>query len=151
MSKFSNSIFVVCPESNLGFESSHIARVFKNIAYSVMMYESTNGQPGLNTSHKVKEVICNLLNEKLDDNAVDIYKELVSTVQKKDDVIKMLLTQIQNYCIVYDVPDKFQHFRTSKKTYSGKHHGPDDLAMMMQFNLLARNRFFENSRYNKFW
>ena len=149
--KFANCLFIVCPEANLGFESSHIARVFRDIPYSCVMKEGKNGQPGLITTHAVKEVICNLMNEKLDENAVDVYTEMVSIVQPKEKVIEMMLTQVRNYSIVYKVPDKLQHFQTSKKTYSGKHHGQDDLAMMMQFNLLAHKRFFENPKYNTFW
>ena len=149
--KFENCLFIVCPESNLGFESSHIARVMSKLKFTVIMYESTNGQPGLHTSHKVKEVICSLLNQKLDENAVDIYKHLVSVVQPKQKVIDMLLTQVQNYSIIYAVPDKMSHFQSSKKTYSGKHQGQDDLAMMLQFNLLVHQRFFKNQRYNRYW
>ena len=149
--KFSDSLFIVCPESNLGFESSHIAKIMNKIKYTVIMYESTNGQPGLHTSHKTKEVMHSLFSQKLDENAVEIYKDLVSIALPKAKVIDELCTQIQNFSIIYDVPEKMQHFRTSKKTYSGKHQGNDDLSVMIMFNMLAHARFFKNQRYNKYW
>lgn len=148
--QWADTLFVVCPESNLGFESSHIARVMRTIQYTLIMYESTNGCPGLHTSHKVKEVIHSLLSDKLDEGAVFFSPKMVST-GNTNELREMLLTQLQNYNIVVDVPDKMRHFKKAKKTYSGKHHGPDDLAMMLQFNLLVQQRFFKNHRYNKYW
>ena len=114
------------------------------------MYEATHGQPGLMTTHKSKEIMCSLFNEKLDDNAVHFAKDLVSSTNPKK-MIEDLCTQVQNYNIIYAVPDKMQHFQTSKKTYSGKHHGNDDMAVMVQFNLLAHQRFFKNQKYNSYW
>jgi len=145
-----DALFVICPESNLGFESSHIARIMRKFVYTVIMYESTNGCPGLHTSHKVKEVIHSLLSDRLDAESVFFSKALVSTTSP--DVVKdMLLTQVQNYNIILDVPDKMRHFQKAKKTYSGKHHGQDDLAVMLQFNLLVHQRFYKNPRYNSYW
>ena len=142
---------MVCPEANLGFESSHIARIMKTVKYTVIMYEASNGVPGMHTTHKSKEVMCSLLNEKLDQDAVHFSKELVSTSMPTSKAIQDLCTQVQNYNIIYAVPDKMQHFQASKKTYSGKHHGNDDMAVMLQFNLLAHARFFKNHRYNQYW
>ena len=47
------------------------------------MYEATHGQPGLMTTHKSKEIMCSLFNEKLDDNAVHFAKDLVSSTNPK--------------------------------------------------------------------
>ena len=149
--KFSDSLFIVCPEWNLGFESSHIAKIMNKIKYTVIMYESTNGQPGMHTSHKSKEVMHSLFSQKMDEDAVEIYKNLVSIALPPAKVIDDLCTQIQNFSIIYNVPDKMQHFQTSKKTYSGKHQGNDDMAIMIQFNILAYTRFFKNQRYNNYW
>lgn len=33
----------------------------------------------------------------------------------------------------------------------GKHHGNDDLAVMLQFNCLARKRFAANAKYRAYW
>ena len=145
-----DALFIICPESNLGFESSHIARIMRKFKYTVIMYESTNGCPGLHTSHKVKEIIHTLLSDRLDAESVFFSSELVSS-GSVETVKDMLLTQVQNYNIILDVPDKMRHFQKAKKTYSGKHHGQDDLAVMLQFNLLVHQRFYKNPRYNSYW
>ena len=123
------------------------------VKYSVIMYESKDGIPGLCTTHKTKEVMCAMLNERLDQNSVCFYEGLVAAAgtRSREKIIKELCTQVQNYNIVYSVPEKMQHFQFSKKTYSGKHHGNDDMAVMLQFNLLAHSRFFETSKYNRHW
>jgi len=123
----------------------------KSIKYTIVMYEAKPGVPGMYTTHQSKEIMCNLLSEKLDNDAVCFYKHLVSVSQKRDKIISDLCTQVQNYNIVYAVPDKMAHFQSSKKTFSGKHHGNDDMAVMLQFNLLAHQRFFRNHLYNKYW
>ena len=86
----------------------------KSLKFTVIMYEASHGQPGLITTHKSKEIMCSLFNEKLDDNAVHFYSKLVSSTNPKK-MIDDLCTQVQNYNIIYAVPDKMQHFQTSKK------------------------------------
>ena len=115
------------------------------------MYEAKPGVPGMYTTHQSKECMCSLLSDKLDENAVHFFQYLVCVSGKREKMIDDLCTQVQNYNIVYAVPDKMQHFAASKKTYSGKHHGNDDMAVMLQFNLLAQQRFFRNHTYNKYW
>ena len=149
--KLQNAIHVFCPEANLGFESTHIARTVMNNKYTVVMYEAKDRIPGMLTTHKSKEVMCSLLSDRLDQSAVKFHKGLVCTGKPPAKITKELCTQVTNYNIVYAVPDKMQHFQFTKKTYSGKHHGNDDLAVMLQFNLLAYTRFFKSSKYNNYW
>jgi hypothetical protein len=149
--KLKNAVFVVCPEANLGFESSHIARIMRRVKFTVLMYETKNEIPGMLTTHQSKEVMCSLLSDKLDQDAVMFHENVVCTCRPPAKIVKELCTQVQNYNIVYAVPDKMQHFQFSKKTYSGKHHGNDDLAVMLQFNILAYNRFFKSNKYNAHW
>lgn len=94
----------------------------QTLRYTVIMYEATHGQPGLITTHKSKEIMCSLFNEKLDHDAVHIHKSFVTSTGNPKKMISDLCTQVQNYNIIYAVPDKMQHFQSSKKTYSGKHH-----------------------------
>ena len=115
------------------------------------MQECSNGMAGMKTPHKSKEVMCNLLSEKLDQDAVHIYDKLVCSTGNSQKAVDDLLTQLQNYSIIYAVPDKMAHFQSSKKTYSGKHQGNDDMAVMIQFNILAFTRFFKNTTYNVYW
>jgi len=146
------AVVVVCPEANLGFESSHIARCVRDEKAVVVMYEATRGVPGLCTTHKVKEVIHTMLADKLRDNAVSFASNLITTQGPSPAKMrKMMLTQVQNYSVIVNEPDRLQHFRFTKKTYSGKHHGPDDMAMMLQFCLLARQRFRDNAKYRPYW
>lgn len=149
--KFANSLLVVCPEANLGFESEHIAKIMRTTPCTIIMQECSNGMAGMKTTHKSKEVMCNLLSEKLDQDAVHIYDKLVCSTGNSQKAVDDLLTQLQNYSIIYAVPDKMAHFQSSKKTYSGKHQGNDDMAVMIQFNILAFTRFFKNTTYNVYW
>jgi hypothetical protein len=142
---------VLCVEANLGFESSHVARCVRDEKSVVIMYEATRGVPGLCTTHQTKEVGHSLLAAKLRDNAISFATDVVSYSGDPVKLKKMMTTQIQNFSVVVNAPDRLQHFKWSKKTYSGKHHGPDDLAMMMQFCLLARRRFRENGKYKPYW
>ena len=146
-----HALIVACPEANLGFESTHIARIVSGLKGTHVMYEAKDGIPGMITTHKSKEVMCSQLSDRLDQDSVEVYRGLVCTGKPRAKIIKELCTQVQNYNIVYAVPDKMHHFQFAKKTYSGKHHGNDDLAVMLQFNLLAHTRFFQSSKYNSLW
>lgn len=149
---YKQAALVFCIESNLGFESSHIAHMVKGVPFGIIMYESKSGVPGMCTTHNSKEVMCNLLTEKLRENAVAFAEKLVTTAADPEKMRQELLTQLSNYSVIVDRPDKMtQHFRFAKKTYSGKPFGNDDLAVMLQFNLLAHNRFFANVKYRAMW
>tara|TARA_B100001123_G_scaffold368401_1_gene429400 strand:- start:140 stop:667 length:528 start_codon:yes stop_codon:yes gene_type:complete len=151
---YPKSIVVVCVEANLGFESSHISRMVteSDVKYVVQMYEAKSGVPGMVTTHSSKEVMHSLCAEKLRENAIVFTEPLLTTHGNPDKMRAALEQQLQNYSIIMDRPDKLtQHFRFAKKTFSGKHHGPDDLAVMLQFALLARNRFFSNVKYRRYW
>jgi len=143
---YPGAVFFACPESNLGFESTYIARVLNTLKSTIIMYESKPGVPGICTTHKTKEVCQNLCQERLDENAFHMSSTLVTS----GDATKMtreLMIQLRNYCVVIDLPDALQAFRFAKKTYSGKIHGNDDLIMMLQLNLLVYRRWRTSERY----
>ena len=58
--EFSHCIVVACPEANLGFEASHIARIFNRFEFATVMREAKNGGYGLITTHESKEVCINI-------------------------------------------------------------------------------------------
>ena len=93
-----------------------------------------------------------LLTQRLQDRAVVYAKPLVTTSAVPEKLKQELALQLSNYSIVIDQPAPFsQPFRFAKKTFTGKHHGNDDLAVMLQFNLLARRRFCTNPRYKSYY
>ena len=119
----------------------------------VVMYEAKSGVPGMQTTHQSKEVMHSLLSDKLRDNAVAFVDPLLTAgATSAEKLRREMLTQLSNYAVVVDKPDKLsQPFKFSRKTYTGKHWGNDDLAVMLQFNLLAHKRFFANVKYRKYW
>ena len=145
-----HAVLAVCPEANLGFESSHIARCVRAEKSVVVMYEAGRGCPGLCTTHKTKEISHGLLRDKLRDQAISFSQRLVSASGDPNVLRRMLLTQVQNFSVIVDAPDRLQHFKFTRKTYSGKHHGPDDLAMMLQMCLLARQRWVTGPKYRAY-
>jgi len=148
---FPAATLVICPEANLGFESSHIARFIEEVKHKVIMYETSSGAPGMITTHDTKEVMWSQFGEKLRERALRFADPVVCTTDAQT-VCKMLFTQMRNYSIIIDRPDKMtQHFRPTKRTYSGKMYGNDDLVVMLQFNLLAFRRFFANTKYREWW
>tara|TARA_Y100000590_G_scaffold144285_1_gene165845 strand:- start:227 stop:583 length:357 start_codon:yes stop_codon:yes gene_type:complete len=114
------------------------------------MYEAGRGCPGLCTTHKTKEISHGLLRDKLRDHAISFSQRLVSASGDPNVLRRMLLTQVQNFSVIVDTPDRLQHFKFTRKTYSGKHHGPDDLAMMLQMCLLARQRWVTGPKYRAY-
>ena len=148
---YPRALLVVCPEANLGFESSHISRFMEQVKNMVMMYETASGVPGMLTSHDSKEVMWSLTREKLREHAILFTPNIISTGDGK--MLKNnLCTQFQNYSVIFDRPDALtQHFRETKRTYSGKMYGNDDLIVMLQFNILAYKRFYANPKYRQWW
>jgi hypothetical protein len=149
------ALFLLCPEANLGFESSHIARAVKQLPFLVVMHESRDGRtPGMVTTHKTKEVMHSLLRDRLERGSVSYAAPaaLVTTAASPEKILGELTQQVVNYSVVIDTPDRLKgHFRTAKRTFSGKHHGNDDLAVMLQFACLVARRFHQNPRYRRYW
>jgi hypothetical protein len=150
-----DALFVVCPEANLGFESSHIKRALAKTPYTTVMHESRDGHtPGLTTTHKTKECMHSLLRDRLEQQSVRCVAPdaLATTSKSPQGIIEDLVQQTINYSIVIDTPDRIKgHFQQAKRTFSGKHFGNDDLAVMLQFACLVHQRFFRNARYRHFW
>ena len=132
-------------------ESSHIARFLEPVLAKCIMYETSSGTPGMLTTHDSKEVMHSQLNDKLRERAVRFVEPLVCSTDAQL-IKKHLLQQMRNYSLIIDIPDKMsQPFGKSKRTYSGKACGNDDLIVMLQFNLLAYRRFFSNTKYKAWW
>ena len=148
---YPRALFIICPEANLGFESSYINKILQPVEFTVTMFEARSGVPGMHTTHQSKEVMHSLLLERLQDKSI-AYAEPFITTHTVEKIKQKLNTQVSNYSIIVDVPDKMtQHFKFSKKTFGGKMHGNDDMCVMLQFNILARKRFFGNAKYRAYF
>ena len=118
-SAYPHAIIAACPEANLGFESSHLARCIRSEQSVVIMYETgRSGCPGMMTTHKTKECAHGLLRDKLRDKAVSFSSSLISAAGDPNKLRRMMITQVQNFSVIVDAPDRFQHFKFSRKTYS---------------------------------
>ena len=68
------------------------------------MYETSSGVPGMITSHDTKEVMWSLTREKLREHAILFTPTIISS--KDGDKLKAnLMTQFQNYSVIFDRPD----------------------------------------------
>ena len=149
---YHDAVFVICVEANLGFESSHVNKMLEPVPYTVTMFEAKTGVPGMHTTHQSKEVMWSLLTERLQKRSIAYAKTFVTTAPCADKIKQTLNTQLTNYSVIVDRPDRMnQHFKFARKTFSGKLYGRDDLAVMLQFNCLAHKRWYANPKYRRWW
>ena len=140
-------VFVLMPEANLGFEAHHIERVVNQTEmrkFSMCMRDDE--QPGLRTTHAVKESMHVKFNQALEEDAVSVSTTVVSAGGDAEKLLKDLRDELTTYCCVVD--NGTSVFAQSKKTFTGKIGGfQDDLAICAQLNLLWHSSFFTDQKY----
>ena len=147
-----NAMLVLMPEANLGFEAHYIERCVMQSRFarcSVTMRDKE--QPGLRTTHAVKEAMYIKTKAALADESVRFEANMVN-VNPETDVESMkkdLEHEMRTYSVVIDIPTSL--FAQSKKTFSGKIGGfQDDLIVCLQLNILWHTQFFVDSKYGPY-
>jgi len=146
---------VIMPESNLGFESHHIQRCVmrsRHARYSVVMTDKDN-QPGLCTTHPIKEAMAIKLNDYLVEDAVFVGEHFVC-VNDCISVRQIKRELCDELCEYKEMTELAKTpFQAAKKTYTGKIGGlVDDLAVCLQLNALWHLDFFKAAdKYSSFY
>lgn len=147
-----NAILVMMPEANLGFEAHYIDRLVMQSRFcrcSVTMRDKD--QPGLRTTHQVKEAMYVKTKAALADESVRFSKNMVNVNPETtvESMKKDLEHEMRTYSVVIDHPVSL--FAQSKKTFSGKIGGfQDDLIVCLQLNILWHTQFYVDPKYQPY-
>ena len=135
---FPTSFIIFIPESNLGHEASHMSHMLKDIPKCRSLME--NGEPGVITTHKRKELYANTAVERFAAESVCYAKKFVCMNPFEDankratKVKKMFRKQLSVYSKIVVARGK-DSYNIPKIVYSGKNQGEDDLVMTFQIGL----------------
>lgn len=149
---FRNAVIVLMPEANLGFEAHYIQRCVMQSRFarcSVTMRDKD--QPGLRTTHAVKESMYIKTKAMFADEGVRFVKNMVNVNPETttESMKKDLEHEMRTYSVVIDHP--LSLFAQSKKTFSGKIGGfQDDLIVCLQLNILWHTQFYIDSKYGPY-
>lgn len=147
-----NALVVLMPEANLGFEAHYIERCVMQSRFArccVTMRDKE--QPGLRTTHAVKESMYIKTKAAFADEAVRFTKNTVNVNPETtvESMKKDLEHEMRTYSIIIDHP--MSVFAQSKKTFSGKIGGfQDDLVVCLQLNILWHTQFYIDSKYGPY-
>ena len=148
--QFRNARVVLMPEANLGFEAHHIERVLmKSECGSACMCMRDDAQPGLRTTHAVKEAMHVKFNDALEDDGVVLMDDLICIGGSAKKIVRDLRDELTTYACVVD--NGASVFSQAKKTYTGKVGGfQDDLCICIQLNMLWHSSFFKEPKYRTY-
>ena len=147
-----NALVVLMPEANLGFEAHYIERCVMQSRFArccVTMRDRE--QPGLRTTHAVKESMYIKTKAAFADEAVRFAKNMVNVNPETtvESMKKDLQHEMRTYSVIIDHP--LSLFAQSKKTFSGKIGGfQDDLVVCLQLNILWHTQFYIDSKYGPY-
>ena len=147
---YNNTLKVFILESNLGFESEHIAQIIgDNISnFCIMNEKEDSGRTGFLTTNAMKRLSVEKTRTKLAEGSLAITAEenMVCISQSYETIVAMLITQMSEFSEVIKEPE----FKNPTKIYSGKHMGVDDLIMTLLFNIMWIPFFYNTERYTQY-
>ena len=152
-SNFTDAYFVLSIESNLGQESDHYREFLlkRRARHLVFMDECPNkSRIGTHTTENIKDQMQLTLNDTLTDGRIQFYNRIHTTENDAEAMKRSLFRQLENYSAITK--------KTSgKRTFTGKiGTEQDDLAMVLQMNLLYRRIFRKDvdkkyERFHRHW
>ena len=147
---YDNTLKVFILESNLGFESEHLAEVIQNNVRNnlIMNEKETGGRVGFQTTNQMKTLAVERLRTKLADGSLQIARkeDMICVSQTYEDIVASLIQQLMDFSEVIKEPE----FQNPRKIYSGKHMGVDDLAMTLLFVAMWSSVFYSQERYAQY-
>lgn len=119
-SELQHCLFVLVLESNLGFESQHLAAALQRdqIQNWITLTEGAGGAAGWLTTHASKEAMCLRTRESLRLGTLVQWDKFISNGQPPNDALKQLQKELLNFSIITE-PAKHV-FGIARKTYTGK-------------------------------
>lgn len=128
-----SSIIVFVPESNLGHEASHMAHMLSTENRVVVLME--RGEPGVNTSHRRKDLYASHSVELYATSSVAVHENLVvanpfaDANRRQADALRNLIDQLYGFSKL--VIKREGNYNLPKIVYTGKRTGNDDICMTM--------------------
>lgn len=119
-SELQRSLVVLVLESNLGFESQHLAAALQraNVGNWLCLQEGAGGSTGWLTTNSTKEAMCLRTREALRVGSLVLWDRFQCLSQSPKDAINQLNRELSNFCIVSE-PAKHL-FGIARKTYTGE-------------------------------
>ena len=134
---YPGSYIIFVPESNLGHEASHMAHMLKDVPNCRSLME--NGEPGVITTHKRKELYANTAVERFAGGGIWYAQKFVCANPFEDansraaKVKRMFRSQLGIFSKL--VIPRGKEYNIPKIIYSGKQNGNDDLVMTFMIGL----------------
>lgn len=134
---YPGSYIIFIPESNLGHEASHMSHMLKDIPNLRSLME--NGEPGVITTHKRKELYANTAVERFAGGGIWYAQKFVCVNPFEDansraaKVKRMFRSQLGIFSKL--VIPRGKEYNIPKIIYSGKQNGNDDLVMTFMIGL----------------
>jgi hypothetical protein len=121
-SELQRSLVVLVLESNLGFESQHLAAALQraNVGNWICLQEGAGGSTGWLTTNSTKEAMCLRTREALRVGSLILWDRFQCLSQSPKDAINQLGKEMSNFSIVSE-PAKHL-FGIARKTYTGGRH-----------------------------
>jgi len=150
-SELARSLVVLVLESNLGFESQHLAAALQRaeIGNWICLLEGAGGAMGWLTTNATKEAMCLRTREALRVGSLIIWDKFQCLSQSPKDALNQLNKELSNFCIVNQPATHL--FGIARKTYTGKVGGcQDDLCVALQLAISGSRVFKTSDKYSKF-
>lgn len=174
-SELQRSLVVLVLESNLGFESQHLAAALQraNVGNWLCLQEGAGGSTGWLTTNSTKEAMCLRTREALRVGSLVLWDKFQCLSQAPKDAIAQLNKELSNFCIISE-PAKHL-FGVARKTYTGEtsessmpqphtnsiptYHLPnpgkiggqqDDLCIALQLAISGSRVFKTSDKYSKY-
>lgn len=142
---FYNTLKVFILESNLGFESQHIAGVLQDNLSRTLVMNEKDGRTGFLTTNPMKTQAVEKTRLKLAEGSFAIANEdnFVCISQPYNKIVGMFATQLGDFAEMIKEFD----YKNPTKTFAGKHVGPDDMVMTLLMTVMWTGFFYNNDAY----
>lgn len=152
MNEFSSARFVIMPESNLGFEASHIVRYLENSSFNIISMLEDDDRPGIKNDNDTKRQMAKGLALMIHADQVVYYTSFFTTSPgfSNQTLKEEIYFQLANFCVIVR-PSENNIYKPPVVIYSGKNgHGFDDLVIALQLNVCLSRFFFCSKTYRQY-
>lgn len=142
MPMFSNATMIVDAESGTGYTAGDVQLLIQRNFQNIICMNELGRKPGTYTSNKLKQEAMEVTRALLDARSIRILDQLVCDDTK-------LLAEFQKQMVNFERRVKITTSANFASTieYTGKHHGPDDIAMTFLRNVYDQHRFLLSPMY----
>lgn len=142
MPMFTNATMIVDAESGTGYTAGDVQLLIQRNFQNIICMNELGRKPGTYTSNNLKREAMEVTRALLDAGAIRIFDQLVCDDPK---LMNELPKQLINFERLVRVTTSANLASTVE--YTGKHHGPDDIAMTFLRNMYDQHRFLLSPMY----